>query len=311
MRLLFAMIFLASPSAWAWGRRGHALVCENAAYLVAADPKADFLKNHSFDLSYYCNIPDFIWKEPATSQLETFNHYMNREVFEREIGHDKLAAAYAMDRKTFDKTYPKVPEKAGRAYWRIREMDDTLMSYHDKLVAGGVNKDERRSLQGEWLKVAGFMGHYIGDLSMPLHVTENHNGSLTHQEGIHSFYEDVIVNELAYDKDGFNLSSEVQKAAALRWSKDRARLAQKSVLDLMQEMTAESSMAATELFKVDKETGRDLAKAKKAHKPMIVKNLAMGAVYLAEFYRRGVGFDFDDERFFNFTGTPAFIPTPK
>jgi hypothetical protein len=33
------------------------------------------------------------------------------------------------------------------------------------------------------------MGHYIGDAHVPLHTTENYNGQLTGQEGIHAFWE--------------------------------------------------------------------------------------------------------------------------
>jgi hypothetical protein len=31
------------------------------------------------------------------------------------------------------------------------------------------------------------IGHYIGDAHVPLHTTENYNGQLTGQEGIHAF----------------------------------------------------------------------------------------------------------------------------
>ncbi len=33
------------------------------------------------------------------------------------------------------------------------------------------------------------MGHYIGDAHVPLHTTENYNGQLTNQKGIHGFWE--------------------------------------------------------------------------------------------------------------------------
>ncbi len=36
------------------------------------------------------------------------------------------------------------------------------------------------------------IGHYIGDATVPLHTTENYNGQLTGQRGIHSFWESRI-----------------------------------------------------------------------------------------------------------------------
>jgi hypothetical protein len=66
LRIMLVVAFWSGSYVWAWGRRGHSIVCQTAAYLASSEPKGDFLKNHSFDLGYYCNVPDFIWKEPAT-----------------------------------------------------------------------------------------------------------------------------------------------------------------------------------------------------------------------------------------------------
>lgn len=43
-------------------------------------------------------------------------------------------------------------------------------------------------------------GHYVGDAHVPLHTTENYNGQLTDQIGIHAFWESRIP-ELFADKD--------------------------------------------------------------------------------------------------------------
>ncbi|MEE9373981.1 MAG: zinc dependent phospholipase C family protein [Saprospiraceae bacterium] len=42
------------------------------------------------------------------------------------------------------------------------------------------------------IRIAGEMGHYIGDAHVPLHTTENYNGQLTGQDGIHAFWETRI-----------------------------------------------------------------------------------------------------------------------
>lgn len=39
------------------------------------------------------------------------------------------------------------------------------------------------------LRLSAELGHYIGDAHVPLHTTENYNGQLTGQEGIHGFWE--------------------------------------------------------------------------------------------------------------------------
>ena len=39
------------------------------------------------------------------------------------------------------------------------------------------------------IRIATDMGHYIADAHVPLHTTENYNGQMTGQEGIHAFWE--------------------------------------------------------------------------------------------------------------------------
>lgn len=50
------------------------------------------------------------------------------------------------------------------------------------------------------LRLSAEMGHYIGDAHVPLHTTENYNGQLTDQVGIHAFWESRLP-ELFADKD--------------------------------------------------------------------------------------------------------------
>ncbi len=38
------------------------------------------------------------------------------------------------------------------------------------------------------------LGHYIGDMHMPLHVTRNYNGQYTGQTGVHSRFESTMIN---------------------------------------------------------------------------------------------------------------------
>lgn len=62
------------------------------------------------------------------------------------------------------------------------------------LTAAFRQKDIRRIL-----RLSAEMGHYIGDAHVPLHTTENYNGQLTNQLGIHAFWESRLP-ELFADK---------------------------------------------------------------------------------------------------------------
>lgn len=51
------------------------------------------------------------------------------------------------------------------------------------------------------LKKSSDLGHYIGDAHVPLHTTENYNGQLTNQIGIHAFWESRLPELFAKDYD--------------------------------------------------------------------------------------------------------------
>ena len=67
-----------------------------------------------------------------------------------------------------------------------------------KLTKAFENKDVKKIL-----KISAEMGHYIADATVPLHTTENYNGQLTGQKGIHAFWETQIPELLLESK--FNL----------------------------------------------------------------------------------------------------------
>lgn len=62
-----------------------------------------------------------------------------------------------------------------------------LEQYYYTMVKAFENKDENRIL-----RLCAEMGHYIGDAHVPLHTTENYNGQMTNQVGIHGFWESRI-----------------------------------------------------------------------------------------------------------------------
>ena len=53
------------------------------------------------------------------------------------------------------------------------------------------------------LRLSAEIGHYIGDAHVPLHTTQNYNGQLTNQNGIHGFWESRIPELFADDSYDF------------------------------------------------------------------------------------------------------------
>ncbi len=70
-----------------------------------------------------------------------------------------------------------------------------LLQMQNRLTSAFRAKDPKTIL-----RLSAEMGHYIGDAHVPLHTTENYNGQLTNQVGIHAFWESRIP-ELFADKN--------------------------------------------------------------------------------------------------------------
>ena len=97
-----------------------------------------------------------------------------------------------------------------------------------QIMMGRLTKAFREKDKQAILKTAAELGHYIADAHVPLHVCSNHNGQLTHQEGIHAFWEsrvpelfaeadwDFFIGKAVYitDLSGFIWDRVLESAAA-------------------------------------------------------------------------------------------------
>ena len=70
-----------------------------------------------------------------------------------------------------------------------------IVKMMERLTLAFVEEDEKKILRN-----AADMGHYIADAFVPLHTSQNYNGQLTNQLGIHAFWESRIP-ELFADSD--------------------------------------------------------------------------------------------------------------
>ena len=91
------------------------------------------------------------------------------------------------------------------------------------------------------LKYSADIGHYIGDAHVPLHTTENYNGQMTNQKGIHGLWESRLV-EINYENYDYfvgkakylkNLDDHIWKAV------EGSHLALDSVFRFEKELTNE------------------------------------------------------------------------
>jgi hypothetical protein len=73
-----------------------------------------------------------------------------------------------------------------------------LLTMQQRLTSAFKNRDTRQVL-----KISADIGHYIGDAHVPLHTSENYNGQLTGQVGIHAFWESRLPELFAEEQYDF------------------------------------------------------------------------------------------------------------
>ncbi|MBK9148617.1 MAG: S1/P1 Nuclease [Flavobacteriales bacterium] len=188
--LLGALALLIAPSsappADAWGFYGHKRINRMACFTLPPD-LFPFFKRHVDFISDHAVDPDRR-RYAVTGEAE--RHYIDIDHYAKD-SHDPFIA---MPRKWKD-AVAKYSEDTLKAYgivpWHIEVM-------HYRLVGAFQRGDVDRIL-----RYAADIGHYIGDAHVPLHTTENYNGQLTNQHGIHAFWESRIPELSAENYDHF------------------------------------------------------------------------------------------------------------
>lgn len=96
--------------------------------------------------------------------------------------------------------YGKSPFDSVPKYWSKaveKYTEDTLQAYgivpwHIEKMVYRLTKAFESENMDLILHYSADLGHYIADAHVPLHTTENYNGQLTNQKGIHGFWESRI-----------------------------------------------------------------------------------------------------------------------
>ncbi len=109
------------------------------------------------------------------------------------------------------------------------------------VMKGRLVKAFREGDKDAILQVSADIGHYIGDVHVPLHASSNHNGQKTDQHGIHGFWESRLP-ELYAEKE-YDLiigkASYLKEPAAFIWQRVReSAAAADTVLRLEKELSA-------------------------------------------------------------------------
>ena len=167
---IFCLCFLLFSS---WGFYGHKRINHLAVFTLPPEMIGFYKANIDYITEASVN-PD---RRRHSVVDEAARHYIDLDHYGDSVF--RVMPKYwneAVEKYTEDtlKAYGVVPWHVNRMYFQLR----------DAFMIG----DPQRIL-----KVSAEIGHYIGDAHVPLHTTENYNGQLTGQEGIHGFWESRLV----------------------------------------------------------------------------------------------------------------------
>jgi hypothetical protein len=257
---LFTLIILVFKfeDAGSWGFEAHKKITELAIDIIlnlndfkGVDNKKlenfkKFLSENKAIIIERCIEPDMIRNEDKDEQ---YNHFIDIDRYGEypfnELPRDKA--------KAIEKYGFSVVQKNGLLPWRIVEFIDSL--------AYSISTNDKVKI----LKYLSWLAHYVEDAHQPLHVTENYDGQLTNQPGIHSRFETELVkyliskNELSFNAE--DLLGNLKKNALV---KDKVNFAFNIVLEsyrfideiLKADIFAKSQIPPEKLYKVEKRNGR-------------------------------------------------------
>jgi hypothetical protein len=191
---------------FAWGSDGHMLINRLAGQFLPPDIPAFIRSGGALDaLEYYGPEPDR-WREPSEPELNAAQapeHFIDLEWADLagplpRRRYDYIRALAAAQAKYPDKVL--TPDKVGLQPYVTAEVYQRLQSaFRDYRALVAANKDTRPS-EAEITFLAGWLGHYVADGSMPLHTSIQYNGwvgpnpnGYTSEHHIHALFESSFV----------------------------------------------------------------------------------------------------------------------
>lgn len=153
----------------AWGFYAHRQINRLAVFTLPPEMLGFYKKNISYITEAAVN-PDrrrYVVEDEAARHYIDLDHYGDSALERLSKPWDIVRMQYPEDTL---RTHGVVPWHIFRTYLRLREA--FLVGDPDGI-----------------LRISADLGHYVGDAHVPLHTTENYDGQLTGQTGIHAFWE--------------------------------------------------------------------------------------------------------------------------
>jgi hypothetical protein len=156
---MLALVMLSGSPALAWDAKTHREITQLAIEKLPPSPLKDFFVANQAHLLYYSVEPDVL-REKYGDESEAIRHYINLEYFGPNPFPALVPDLAAMNKRFGISTV----RRAGTLPWTIEQFSDALKQAWS------------RGDCAEVLRLAGFLAHYVGDASQPLHTTVHFDG---------------------------------------------------------------------------------------------------------------------------------------
>ena len=171
---VFSLVLPSTP-AHAWDNEGHRIINKLAVSTLPGDVPAFFRSEGAIDEIEYLGPEPDRWRskaEPELSAAQAPEHFIDLEAADAigPLPHKRL------DLEAMVFAAGKRPEAIGLQPWEADEVWERLkaaMRQYRFMAAAGQNT---KPVDEAIIFYAGWLGHYVGDGSQPLHVTVNYNG---------------------------------------------------------------------------------------------------------------------------------------
>jgi len=156
-----------------WGEKGHHKI--NSSSTSFFPNRIKNLKEWNAGLTEHASDPD---KVRNGDRSEANRHFIDIDNFPDFVATHKIIEDQDAAKQAYTYTFMV---KNGRLPWAT-----------DSTYKALVQNFKKKEWKNAMLTTA-YLGHYVGDGHMPLHLTNNYDGKLTSQGGIHSRYESTMI----------------------------------------------------------------------------------------------------------------------
>lgn len=192
---------------FAWGNDGHSMIDMLGAKYLPTDVPAFLRNGGALDAMYYLGPEPDRWRNKAEAELNAVqapDHFIDMELADMVGTLPKERYEFIRELAKVQAEHPELgltPEKVGMQPWQVEEVYQRLkVGFREYRALVAANEDTK-PIELAITFYAAWLGHYVGDGSMPLHTTIQYNGwkgpnpnGYTTEHHIHSLFESTFVH---------------------------------------------------------------------------------------------------------------------